>query len=73
MQPENYPMMFHYLLEMHKDGRPIAKLELDVPISAFPPVRMHLLLGLEAILVEEGKRHGWEREKPGVEETHGGA
>ena len=54
--------MFHYLLEMHKDGKSLMRMELNVPIAAFPTVRMHEFLALEAMLLEYGKSQGYVRE-----------
>ena len=58
------PTMFHYLLEMHENGRSLLKLEMNVPIEAFPTVQMNLLLSLEALLVEYGKAQGWTLKEP---------
>mgnify|MGYP001566085428 CR=1 FL=1 len=55
------PTMFHYLLEMHKDGKSIMQLEMNVPIEVFPTVKMNLLLALETMLVEYGKSQGFVR------------
>lgn len=51
------PTMFHYVLEMRKDGKTLACLELNVPVGAFPSTRMNALLSLEAMLVEYGIRN----------------
>lgn len=50
-----YPMMFHYLLELHKDGKSLARLELNVPTTVFQPVQANSLLSLEALLVNYGQ------------------
>ena len=52
------PTMFHYLLEMHKNGRPLLKLEMNVPVEAFPTVHMNLLSSMEAMLVRYGAAQG---------------
>ena len=54
-EPQPARTMFHYLLELHRDGASLLKLELNVPVKAFPAVRMSLLLSLESMLVEYGK------------------
>ena len=54
--------MFHYLLEMHKDGKSLKRMELNVPIAGFPAVRMHEFLALEALLLEYGKSQGYTKE-----------
>jgi hypothetical protein len=64
--------MFHYLLEMHKDGKSLMRLEMNVPIDAFPPVKMNLLLALEALLVEYGKSQGFVRKDPEAIPVAGG-
>ena len=59
---QSYPTMFHYVLEMHKNGKSLMKMELNVPVEAFPTVRMHEFLALEAMLLEYGKSQGYVRE-----------
>ena len=45
-----------------KDGKTLMKMELNVPIAAFPTVRMHEFLALEALLLEYGKSQGYTKE-----------
>ena len=54
-----YPVMFHYLLELHQNGVVMVRLELNVPTGAFPAVRMSALLSLEAMLRDYGQQMGW--------------
>ena len=51
--------MFHYLLEMHRDGKVLMRMELNVPIEAFPAVRMNSLLSLESMLLAYGRSQGF--------------
>ena len=58
------PTMFHYLLEMHENGRSLLKLEMNVPVEAFPTVHMNLLSSMEAMLVEYVKAQGRTLKEP---------
>ena len=53
------PTMFHYLLELHKDGKSLGKLELNVPVKAFPVAKLNSLLTLETLLVSYGESMGY--------------
>ena len=57
--PNEYPTMFRYLLQMHKDGKVLMELAMNVPIDAFPSVKMQSLLSLEDMLVSYGKEQGF--------------
>ena len=48
--------MFHYLLEMHRDGNVIAKVEINAPIESFPAVKMAQFASVETLLLDYGKR-----------------
>ena len=63
----NEPIMFHYLLEMHKAGGVrIMHLEMNVPVVAFPAVRMNSLLSLETMLLDYGEAQGFKRSPAGI-------
>lgn len=49
------PVIFHCLLEMHRDGRVLAKLELNVPMQAFSEVQFNSIRAFEAMLRECAK------------------
>ena len=49
-------MMFHYLLELHQDGVPLGKIELNVPVESFPVAKTNAILIMENLLLEYGKR-----------------
>ena len=58
------PTMFHYLLELHQDGKSLARLEMDVPVAAFPVAKANSILTLETLLISYGESMGWKaREK----------
>jgi len=63
------PTMFHYLLELHKDGKLLANLEMNVPVKAFPTAKLNCILTLEALLVSYGESMGYEAldSKPAAE------
>lgn len=60
-QGPEQPMMFHYLLQMHKGGKVMLHMEMNVPVESFPFVQMNSLLSLEAMLLDYGKRQGYTR------------
>mgnify|MGYP001594935974 CR=1 FL=1 len=64
MPDQSYPTMFHYLFEMHKDGKSLMKLELNVPIAAFPAVKMGALMSLETMIKEYGESQGYSQALP---------
>ena len=66
----NEPTMFHYLLEMHKGGKILLRLDLNVPTAAFPAVQKQSLLSMETILVEYGVQQGFVAHKELKEEEH---
>ena len=61
------PTMFHYLLEMHKDGKVLLHMELNVPTESFPEVAMQSLNSLHRLLVDYGVASGYKA----VEEEKG--
>ena len=61
MTQETYPTMFQYLLRMHKDGKVLAEIHLNVPTSCFREVQMNSIMAMEAMLVDLGKEKGWTR------------
>ncbi|GEM_PF-4358589 len=67
LEPE-YPTMFHYVLEMHKNGKSLMRLELNVPIAALPPVKMAAFVQFEAILTEYGLGQGFQRRTEVIKE-----
>ena len=54
------PTMFHYLLELHKNGKSLCRLELNVPVKAFPAAKQNSILALESLLVSYGESMGVE-------------
>mgnify|MGYP001595271398 CR=1 FL=1 len=52
--------MFHYLFEMHRGGKVLLHMELNVPIESFDIVKANAWLSLEAMLRDYGKRQGYE-------------
>jgi len=58
------PTMFHYLLELYKDGKSLGKLELNVPVKAFPVAKLNGILMLETLLVSYGESMGWKAHDP---------
>lgn len=71
MIEQKYPTMFHYLFEMHKDGKSLMRLELNVPIAAFPTVRAGALMSLEAMMREYGESQGYLKAEPAEAITDG--
>ena len=55
-------MMVHYLLEMGLAGQPAAlRLELMVPVEAFPVTKMNAFLSLEEMLRVCGEKQGFKK------------
>ena len=65
--PTEHPVMFHYLMELHRNGVVMARLELNVPTGAFTAVRMNALLSLEEMLRGYGHQKSVRVNLPGKE------
>lgn len=55
-----YPTMFHYLLEMHKDGKVLLHMEINVPVESFREVERNTFASLHRLLVDYGVEHGYQ-------------
>ena len=63
----DHPTMFHYLLELHRNGISLGKIELNVPVDSFPVVKMNAIISLEHMLQSYGQKMGWVASKESTE------